>query len=47
LVGIGSIIGGLLTSSLANKVSEKTLEKLVSGVFVFLGALMLFTTNFQ
>ena len=47
LVGIGSIIGGLLTSSLANKVSEKTLEKLVSGVFVFLGVLMIFTSNYQ
>ena len=44
-VAVGSIIGGLLTSRLANKVSEKTLEKLVSGVFVCLGVLMIFTSR--
>ena len=46
VVAIGSIIGGLLTSRLANRVSEKTLEKIVSGVFVCLGVLMIFTSNY-
>jgi len=46
VVALGSIIGGLLTSRLANRVSEKTLEKLVSGVFVCLGVLMIFTSNY-
>ena len=44
-VGIGSMIGGLLTSRVANKVSEQTLEKIVSVVFVFLGVLMIFTSG--
>jgi len=43
----GSILGGLLTAQLANRVSEQTLEKLVSGVFVSLGVLMMFTSNLQ
>ena len=46
-VAAGSILGGLLTARLANKVSEKTLEKLISGVFVGLGVLMIFTSNFK
>lgn len=46
VVAVGSIMGGLLTSKLANRVSEKTLEKLVSGVFVCLGVLMIFTSNY-
>ena len=46
VVAVGSIMSGLLTSKLANRVSEKTLEKLVSGVFVCLGVLMIFTSNY-
>jgi uncharacterized membrane protein YfcA len=46
-VAAGSILVGLLTARLANKVSEKTLEKLISGVFVGLGVLMIFTSNFK
>lgn len=45
-VAAASILGGLLTAQLANKVSERTLEKLISGVFVGLGVLMIFTSNF-
>lgn len=43
----GSVLGGVLTAQLANRVSEQTLEKLVSGVFVSLGVLMLFTSSAQ
>jgi uncharacterized membrane protein YfcA len=45
LVAAGSILGGFLTARLANRVSEQTLEKLISGVFVCLGVMMIITTN--
>lgn len=44
-VAAGSILGGILTARLANKVSEQTLEKIISGVFVGLGVMMIFTSN--
>jgi len=46
-VAAGSILGGILTARLANRVSEQTLEKLMSGVFVSLGVLMIFISNLE
>jgi uncharacterized membrane protein YfcA len=44
-VAAGSILGGILTARLANRVSEQTLERIISGVFVGLGVMMIFTSN--
>jgi hypothetical protein len=41
VIAVGAILGGLLTARLANKVSEQTLEKLISCVFVVLGVIMI------
>jgi len=45
IVAVGSILGGFITAQVANKVSEQTLEKLISGVFVCLGVMMVLTNN--
>lgn len=45
LVAAGSVLGGYLTAHLANTVSEQTLEKLISGVFMCLGVMMILTTS--
>lgn len=39
-LSIGAIIGGTLGSRYANKIDEKTLQKVISIVFVFLGVVM-------
>ena len=41
IIAIGSVVGGLLTARLANKVNEQTLEKLIGCVFAGLGVIML------
>jgi len=39
-LSVGAIVGGVLGGRYANKVDEKTLQKVVSVLFVFLGVLM-------
>ncbi|HOP01662.1 MAG TPA: sulfite exporter TauE/SafE family protein [Flexilinea sp.] len=41
IIAIGSVVGGVLTARLANKVNEQTLEKLIGCVFAGLGVIML------
>jgi uncharacterized membrane protein YfcA len=42
ILTVAAIIGGLLSARLANRVSEKTLNRLVGGVFACLGVAMIF-----
>ncbi|NMC85424.1 MAG: sulfite exporter TauE/SafE family protein [Anaerolineaceae bacterium] len=42
ILTVAAVIGGLLSARLANRVSEKTLNRLVGGVFACLGVAMIF-----
>jgi len=42
IIGIGTIIGGLLGARFANRVSEKVLARVTGGIFVVLGLAMTF-----
>ena len=41
ILAIAAVIGGLLSARLANKVSEKVLNRIVGGVFACLGIAMM------
>jgi uncharacterized membrane protein YfcA len=42
ILTVAAVIGGLLSARLANRVSEKALNRLVGGVFACLGVAMIF-----